>query len=96
MTAVNTQEINNLIDTTQRSYRSRRQFKVDYFPQYNEIKLTRTNCHFPTSWFITDEAGEIGLLGSISNEEQTIDLQQLTAGCHQFRINGDVYELTSN
>lgn len=96
MTALNSLEINNLVKPTYQNTVSRSALQVDFLPSLNKIKIQRKNHHFPTSWFITNEYGDINLSGKINSSELTINLNPLSTGNHQFRINGEVYDLIYN
>lgn len=45
----------------------------------------------PISWFLTDIAGEMVMLGQIADTSYTIDLTTLAKGAYSLRIAGEVH-----
>lgn len=47
----------------------------------------------PISWFLTDQDGEMILMGQIADIHYKIDLTDLSKGCYSLRIAGEVYHI---
>jgi len=47
----------------------------------------------PISWFLTDEHGEMILMGQIAESHYKVDLRELPKGCYSLRIAGEIHHI---